>query len=128
MLQGLHGFEMDNFIEPTYAESLCLATVRVTASIHRVRMAPDYTDQIEGRKTMSAIEGNPICFEFTDELQNTLAMYPRKLDSLSESISVVFVGKVAIEFYEFNSNGMVQIPVSSYQLTKIGVAPGVCLA
>jgi hypothetical protein len=57
-------------------------------------MAPDYTDQIEGRKTMSAIEGNPICFEFTDELQKTLAMYPRKLDSLAESISVVFVGKV----------------------------------
>ena len=94
MLQRLHGFEIENFVEPTYAESLCLATVRVTASIHRVRMAPDYTDQIEGRKTMSAIEGNPICFEFTDELQKTLAMYPRKLDSLAESISVVFVGKV----------------------------------
>ncbi len=88
------GFQIEDFVTPTYAESLCLATVRVTASIHRVRMKYDYTDQVEGNKTMSVVEGNPICFEFSDELQSTLATYPRKLDTLSDSISVVFVGKV----------------------------------
>ena len=36
----------------------------------------------------------PLCFEFTNELQDVLATYPRK-KKLSESISVVFVGKVA---------------------------------
>jgi len=49
MLKELN-YDIDSFVEPTYAEHLCLATVRVTASIHRVRSVPDYTDQIQGRK------------------------------------------------------------------------------